>query len=184
MSTPAEPGQIRMWLGHNEGRILMATLAVSLTADLLAHAVPLIGLLAWFMWLSVLIALICEFVYHANRPCTYCLNETPFLDPATSVVKRDRELRAFHQRRVWNFVLFVVIIASIEHVRLHLPFALIHICALGLFAYSLINVIVHRRLQLWCPYCRHDNGGDDDEGDDDPDPTGSEDHTNSAHRAR
>lgn len=165
-----------MWLGHYADFIAGAFLAVCLANDVTGWA-------GWMQTPStvassgMLLSLIAESRVHGRRLCERCIAAAP-LAPQRAVDRWRRALWSYHQG--WATVTMVAVFCSAASIALfyglaahpHPPaWALAyHGCAMVAAAVFLVVLHLHSRLHPWCPFCRWDDGGDEEVSPDVPDP--------------
>lgn len=154
------------WFGHNGWKSAIAICATG--------AIPTNILPAWFTAVGTSLLVMAWFAMndHERKLCDRCIAQWP-LDPQAEVVKHDRALRGVHflynHRPRWGgryglsilfAVLFLAIYAPVsvfgpEWARWLVDAAL----NLVFIPWLLWVTYQHKRLDGWCPYCRHRGPG-------------------------
>jgi hypothetical protein len=153
-----------MWLGHYGTYIMFACLAVMAAADLAGNP----AFLTWSVAFAIAVwaaAFFTDHAYHQERLCERCIAATP-LDPAAAVARWDVALRWRHARRA-GIVVLVLVIAWFTAGSFLVPYRsgwtrALDVLALLVLGASYAADYLHRRFYPWCPYCRWDEGGDEE----------------------
>lgn len=174
----AEPGKIRMWLGHNAIAIYVGALLIS-AVDEIVQDVLLLKLTAVICLGFGAFATFLLIAYHDRQLCHHCMKEVPFLDPQAKVDKHIKKLRFAHRYALQYAILLGAIGLSLVELIAHFfgfkNVAISLVSTVGILI-ALVTVgyanRLHSRLQPWCPYCKnHGHGDDHHEVPEPPDPT-------------
>lgn len=176
----AEPGKIRMWLGHNAIAIYAVALIISAASEIMKNVTLLKFASAVSLGFGV-IATVLLLAYHDRKLCHACMKEIPFLNPQAEVDKHIRKLRFAHRYVLQRVILLSAVGLSLaEPIAMGFGFKNVIVSLLTLASIFAAMVIVgyvtrlHNRLQPWCPFCRNHGHGDHDHPEP-PDPTLNED---------
>ncbi len=182
--------RLAMWWGHHSARWLPIPSAVGMT--LLAtswwlpdlppaqHALLLAAPMAVFS--SAVLGMLCADLVHGRNLCLRCVNDPPLLNPQAAVDRRRGALRFFHagrRMRVALALVFVSVAALVVGPSSMLPTfgraAVTAVFAAGVATNVYLTHVfgTHRRLQVWCPWCRRGDGPDDPQTAPTPDPVGT-----------
>jgi hypothetical protein len=160
-----------MWLGHYSIYLMVAALAAQVGA-IASGGLILPGVISALLWLTWLASIAADGGYHQSRLCERCIAATP-LDPQVAVNRWRPALRWAHRPGRKFLVLLGAVIAMNWIVYLHLAWWVWILIALAVAGYAsfFVSEYQHRKLYPWCPYCRWDDGGDEEVSPDVPAPT-------------
>lgn len=163
--------RIAMWLGHYEPRISPVSDVAVLGYVLLTlwFSIQPVGAIVYFVLVSVnLVAMFCSDFVHGRNLCPRDIDDT-LLDPQGAVDKNLRRLSWMHggRQRVLTTAAPLTMIALLVSVTglAHLPWPVravataLAIAAALVTMYASLSMHTHRRLQPWCPWCRHGGRG-------------------------
>ncbi len=171
--------RLAMWWGHHSVRWLpipfamgMAALAVSWWLPDLPPAQN-VALLAVPMVIfgATGLGVLCTDLVHGRNLCLSCVNDPPLLNPQAAVDRHLRTLRFFHARRRMRAAIGLSFLSTAAMVAGRSPMlpapgraGVTALFAAGVAAnvYLMHVYRTHRRLHVWCPWCRRGGGGPDD----------------------
>lgn len=176
--TTSSPGRrdsrLIMWLGHYSTHLLAIVLALSVISD--ATGRP--GFMEWpaaIIWLAWVGTLPLSSPYHDSRLCERCLAAAPTLNPEAAIRRWISALWCHHHRSFW-FTVAGVLFGWVTYTAVGIQRHHEHpwqyaVDALVLVLLGVLYLVPyqHRRLYPWCPYCRWDDGGDEEAVPDVPD---------------
>jgi len=130
----------------------------------------IIGFVSAVAIAAMILTLLAEILYHDRNMCLRDITGSKvLLNPQGEVVKHDRKLRTTHWPTPKKIaILFLAVgltyLAAPAGKMLHFPLAgaALTIAGLAMCLYLMFAFVVHKRLYPWCPYCRRDDGPEDD----------------------
>jgi len=155
-----------MWLGHYQVYFLVAFLLLSAPPPVRGMPGFLLECLHWVSALAFAAAGFAGLAVHRKRLCERCISSAPVLDPQGAVDRWRLALRLGHKPVLLlaAVVPAIAVVIAGEFDR-HLPSALFTWTAAWLMSVlAALNYATwqHQRLQLWCPWCPRDDGGEDE----------------------
>lgn len=182
-SEDKEPHRFWRWYFHRPVQVVvlitLANLLGSLSAYVLDNA-PLSVLFA-IVWITLLLVYVISSYKHTQGLCHFCIDEVP-LDGDAEAQKHLRLLKFDHMmhRPLTMFIPTAVILAF----SLLTPKTLLYSVLGNMLWWPYIGSewvakSRHARLGPWCPYCRDDDGGGEEEAPKVPDPEPSGEKVNS-----
>lgn len=166
--TAALPNEspLLVWLAHHHLKVGVAGIG------LFFASLPIPSDLAWLGVAVVASALLAGFLFgidaaaiHTGLFCDYCMARIT-ADGAGEAARRARTLRfVHHEWRRTESAAYVVMVAA-PYVGWLVGVDVLRFLGMPLLpwmAWSAWTVVVHRRLQPWCPQCRRRRGDDRDE---------------------
>lgn len=167
MVTQDKPGRgdsrVLMWLGHYSVYLMLVALAAALFAEATGTRIlpDLVSDLAWIAWM---VSVFADWYYHESRLCERCIAATP-LD-TQAAVDRWRPVLWWNHQPGWRFTTLGASVAVSLWIagQAHLAWWAWVLVVAGLSSYGFffLSSLLHRRLYPWCPYCRWDDGGDEE----------------------
>ena len=162
-----------MWLGHHSVHLMVVAIGSSIAEVATGNTQNVVGVindLAWIVWT---VSLFAGWNYHDSRLCERCVAATP-LDTQAAVDRWRPALRWEHRLR-WRLAVLIVSTALLVWTGSFHPEPwwgwLAVIPAILGYSSIFISAWQHRRLYPWCPFCRWDDGGDEEVSPDVPAPT-------------
>jgi hypothetical protein len=178
--SPHMPWNRRPELAHRASRLLVATwVAFGVSAWMPTE--PLGWSIAnWAVCVPLWIMLIAGSA-HGRYLCESCAADFP-LDAVAEAERKQSQLRAYHRYAPWYLAVLLVGLLGMSSVKLlHAPWWLAptfyDIFTVAVCITAVRWRTVHMRLGPWCPWCRDDDGPDDDDEFEpvpDPDPHAKE----------
>lgn len=163
--------RLLMWLGHYSDVMIWGFIAAVILGDATGNSIGWIedtGAVVCGFWVLTKLA---DSRVHMERLCERCAAATP-LDCQAAVRRWKRALWWRHQRKA-QLAVFIVMAAIFlldaiagKHVWVYA----VHAFGFLVLGLTTIPAWQHRRLQPWCPYCRWDDGGDEEVAPDVPAP--------------
>lgn len=168
MSAP-EPGRINNFMaliGHHGAAVRIGCIAGIAASTAMPDSWAIVGITIMVLAIAgFVLTTIAETSYHVGSICLRCFHETPLENPKLAEKKKP-QLKRFHWFTPRRCIILIVIIlttqlgsialGNLAH-HLIMPLTLVPACYLAYLG------IIHRRLQPWCPWCRHRGHGDDDD---------------------
>ncbi len=153
-------------LAERWGHFGAETLAAAIVGVILIGLRPLDGALALTVPLALLAFVVATWVMmrrHDRRLCEHCMATMP-LNPAAVAERYARRFWVTHAgsepRLVIPYLAALVAVNFVPGALGRVAWTLLQLSMI----YLVLSYATHRRLQPWCPWCRDDGGG----GDDDP----------------
>jgi hypothetical protein len=177
---PRLPWNRRPVLAHRASRMLTAVwVAFGIIAWLPAE--PVGWNIAYWTVTALLWAVLIAGSSHGRYLCESCAADFP-LDAVAEAERKQSQLRAYHRYAPWYLAALLVGLLGMSSVKLlHAPWWLAptfyDIFTVAVCITAVRWRTVHMRLGPWCPWCRDDDGPDDDDEFEpvpDPDPHAKE----------
>jgi hypothetical protein len=179
---PAGDGSRRhraaMWLGHYFPTVALYLTAVLLAARLVefwtaghSPAYRVADVVAFIVSAILIVMFLCHEGMHARHLCERDLAVSRvLLDPQGEVEKRRRLLKANHRRSAfWLFLAAGLVLIGIGIIdglprpsAVTIVFTVLEVVCAAFAVFFVTAMLVHRRLQPWCPDCDHGGGDGDD----------------------
>lgn len=109
------------------------------------------------LWAAIYVSML-----HTSRPCLVCAARLP-LDPQAATERARPLLRLHHRSEPWlGYRPMLAYMAGVFLLPPGWPLNIWMIVAMSALLGVLVAATRHEKLQPWCPWCRRDDGGEDE----------------------